>query len=169
MLTEACFLENLARSGGRVICRSGVFHTAGSRMSEQHSTGVGRGCRNGSGRFLSDVACGKASTTRRAGQRVRHIRNAPFDDTLESAVRQITHWLARPNGCASIAAEYEIHFGRLLILFSRSRCFLSDCSTCEFDVARRFNDLRRAAFFFAMPVPLWLVSSHSCTVFRMME
>ena len=71
--------------------------------------------------------------------------------------------------CNFSAGNIEVYFGRLLVLFSRACRFLSDCSTCKFDVSRRFNDLRRAAFFFAMPVPLWLASSHSYTVFRMMK
>ncbi len=32
------------------------------------------------------------------------------------------------------AAEYEIHFRRLLILVSRACSCWSDCSTCEMDV-----------------------------------
>jgi hypothetical protein len=62
-----------------------------------------------------------------------------------------------------------LNSGRLTNLFPNICRFLNVCSKCVPEAARRLNDRRLAAFFFAKPIPFWFVSNHSYTVFRMMQ
>ena len=61
-----------------------------------------------SGRFLSDAACGKTSTTRRTGQTVRHVRNGPYSGTADVPRRTQTDF---SHGDENWVARLEVGFG----------------------------------------------------------